>query len=86
MIHGHLHKVQKAYYEILQKLPQVLNAGVDFNGLRPVALDELIENNDRFFGRTREEIISLYTKGRLRQKGAMPTKPNFKPVPLKTDK
>ena len=86
MIHGHLHKVQRIYYDILRELPQVLNAGVDFNDLRPVPLEKLIENNDRFFERTREETVPYYNRGRSRIEGAMPTRPNFKPVPLKPEK
>ena len=86
MIHGHLHSVKGLNYEILKKLPQVLNAGVDLNGYRPVTLPELIENNNRYFERSPEELFIPAGKGKKRMEGSLPTKPNFKPIPLKGEK
>lgn len=83
MIHGHLHKVTGIYYDVLKKLPQVLNAGVDINGMRPVILGELIENNNRYFNRTPEDFPPLMKRGHSRRSGEIPVKPDFKPVPEK---
>ena len=49
MIHGHIHADMTAdYFPLLCSRPNVLNAGVDVNGFAPVAVDELVENNDNF--------------------------------------
>ena len=50
MIHGHIHnKAGKLeYWDFLKNNPAMLNAGVDINGFKPVLIDELIENNNRF--------------------------------------
>lgn len=46
MIHGHIHADTSAdYFPLITKRDNVLNAGVDINGFRPVTFDELIENN-----------------------------------------
>lgn len=49
MLHGHLHNKKNELYELLQKLPRVLNVGVDVNDFAPVTLDTLIENNQIFY-------------------------------------
>ena len=81
MIHGHLHKVTGIYYDVLKKLPQVLNACTDINHYRPVTLSELIENNNRFFERKPEDFPPLEKRGKVRGEGFLPVTPNFKPVP-----
>ena len=50
MIHGHVHArgEELEYWDLLKKNPAILNAGVDINGYKPVLIDELIENNNRF--------------------------------------
>ena len=52
-IHGHIHdnKQSVAYDVIRISLIRSYNAGVDINGYRPVSLNELIKNNDQFYGR-----------------------------------
>lgn len=48
MVHGHIHnKDDQTYTNLWYRLPNLLNAGVDVNGYRPVTLDDLIENNTR---------------------------------------
>lgn len=81
MIHGHLHKVNGVYYEVLKKLPQVLNAGVDINEYRPVTLGRLIENNNLFFERKPGDDPPTEKRGCVRGEGLLPVTPNFKPVP-----
>jgi len=49
MIHGHVHNSRDAlYFSLLQQMPNLLNAGVDINGLRPVKFDQLVRNNETF--------------------------------------
>jgi len=49
MIHGHIHNNREAlYFPIIQKTPNLLNAGVEINNYQPVRLDDLIKNNDVF--------------------------------------
>jgi calcineurin-like phosphoesterase family protein len=43
MIHGHTHNSTLQYVD-----DHLLNAGVDINGYRPVAFDELVQNNMEF--------------------------------------
>lgn len=82
MIHGHLHQVTEGiFYDVLKKLPQVLNAGVDLNDYRPVTLQQLIENNNRYFSRGPEDFTPPLKRAVSRGKGLMPVKPNFKPIP-----
>ncbi|MDO4554150.1 MAG: metallophosphoesterase family protein [Lachnospiraceae bacterium] len=54
LIHGHIHasRTNDAYKYILDKLPCALNCTVDVNDYRPVSFEELLKNNDRFYGRT----------------------------------
>lgn len=53
LIHGHLHdsRTCDAYYFIRKSLPCALNCGVDINDFHPVTFEELLENNDVFYGR-----------------------------------
>ena len=49
MIHGHIHVDTGAdFWPLLRCRENVLNAGVDVNGYRPVTFDELVENNRKF--------------------------------------
>lgn len=49
MIHGHIHADTSAdFWRLIHARENVLNAGVDINGYRPVTFEELIENNRRF--------------------------------------
>ena len=49
MVHGHIHASTNAdFWPLLRCRDNVLNAGVDINGYRPVTFDELVENNRRF--------------------------------------
>jgi calcineurin-like phosphoesterase family protein len=43
MVHGHNHNHPLDYAD-----PHLLNAGVEINGYKPVTLDELVRNNERF--------------------------------------
>ena len=46
MIHGHIHADTNAdFWPLIRCRDNVLNAGVDLNGYRPVTFDELVENN-----------------------------------------
>ena len=53
LIHGHLHdsRTCDAYCFIRESLPCALNCGVDINDFHPVTFEELLENNDKFYGR-----------------------------------
>lgn len=57
LIHGHLHNNREcmAYKFIKNNLPTALNCGVDVNGYEPVTFEELIENNNRWYGRGNED-------------------------------
>jgi len=49
MIYGHIHADTGAdFWPLLRCRENVLNAGVDVNGYRPVTFDELVENNRKF--------------------------------------
>lgn len=49
MIHGHIHNDTSAdFYPLIAARENVLNAGVDINGFRPVTFEELLENNRHF--------------------------------------
>ncbi len=56
LIHGHTHAGDYLnrtgrLYRILQLIPMALNACVEINGYTPVTLEQLIENNNRFYQR-----------------------------------
>lgn len=49
MIHGHIHaNTEYDFWPLLCLRNNVLNAGVDVNGYRPVTFDEMLENNQKF--------------------------------------
>jgi calcineurin-like phosphoesterase family protein len=48
-IYAHIHnKKDGLAYETLKQMDNALNAGVEINDYRPVTLDELILNNEKF--------------------------------------
>ena len=50
LIHGHTHKRKSElpYWDFLKNSENVLNAGADINGYKPVSMEELMENNRLF--------------------------------------
>ena len=49
MIYGHIHNnTNAAFFPLICSMPNLLNAGVDINGCRPVSFAELVDNNARF--------------------------------------
>ena len=49
MIHGHIHNnTDMDFWPLIASRENVLNAGVDINGFRPVTFNELIANNAEF--------------------------------------
>jgi calcineurin-like phosphoesterase family protein len=62
MIHGHIHNNRNAdYFPLMRKMPNLLNAGVDINGFRPVGLCELIANNENFKSEYTDREVSADT-------------------------
>lgn len=53
LIHGHIHnnKDEKSFWYIREHLPCALNAAVDINNFEPVTFDELLANNNKWYGR-----------------------------------
>lgn len=52
LIHGHIHNSRDGVFEYIRdNQPCALNAGVDINGFEPVTFEELLENNNRWYGR-----------------------------------
>lgn len=52
LIHGHIHNNRDHVFEyIRENLPCALNCGVDINGFEPVTFEELLLNNNRWYGR-----------------------------------
>jgi len=46
LIHGHIHNNRDAaYWPLLASMDHALNASVEINRFKPVAFDELLENN-----------------------------------------
>lgn len=46
MIHGHIHaNTSEDFFPLIARRENLLNAGVDINGFRPVTWEELVENN-----------------------------------------
>ena len=80
MIHGHLHNGGQ-FFEILKNLPEVLNAGVDVNGLKPVTLAQLVENNRKFYAGAPAE-YSRRPRGKM---GFLPAVPDFRPIPARPE-
>lgn len=84
MIHGHLHNARKKAFRILMQLPQDLNAGVDVNDFYPVTLEQLIENNRRFYADEERGLLPRSQDGAPRR---MKWKARFHPLPQrKTEK
>ena len=51
LVCGHIHNKREGLeYEMFSKVPYAFNASVDVNGMMPVTLSELINNNDAFYG------------------------------------
>ena len=49
MIHGHIHNnTDIDFWPLMVRRGNILNAGVDMNGFKPVPFDELVENNRVF--------------------------------------
>jgi calcineurin-like phosphoesterase family protein len=49
LVYGHIHNNKNgSYWPLLKTMQYALNAGVEINDYKPVTLDELIINNDRF--------------------------------------
>jgi len=65
MIHGHAHNNREAFYfSMSQQMPNLLNAGVEINGYRPVNFDDLVKNNEIFKSEhTEKEAITEMEKG-----------------------
>ena len=76
MIHGHLHNSSQ-FYDTLQDLPRMLNAGVDLNGMKPVTLGELVRNNMIFYSNPPAEP----PRRPKDQRGYLPGVPDFRPIP-----
>ena len=77
MIHGHLHRPDSRFHQILQMLPRVLNAGVDVNGYRPVTLAQLVENSRRLYSAP----AAPSPRPRQNVSGLLPRRPDFRPLP-----
>lgn len=85
MVHGHFHRTYPEIFELLKKLPRVMNAGVDINGYKPVTLTELIENNRIYYDDpTRGEVKKRWSPDGTprRQKWSA----DFRPLPVKPEK
>jgi len=54
---GHIHDKRDGTVaaRLFPQVPCQFNAGVDVNGFEPVTLEELVRNNDRFYGRSYTE-------------------------------
>ena len=66
MICGHIHDRRDGTVaaRLFSQVPCQFNAGVDVNHFEPVTLEELVENNDRFYGRVyTDEEQALLTQG-----------------------
>lgn len=52
LIHGHLHHQKNISYEFIKNnIPCALNAGVEINGYKPVAFEDLFMNNSIHYER-----------------------------------
>lgn len=86
MVHGHLHQTRGPEYDILRRLPRMLNAGVDVNFYRPVTLSQLIENNRAFYSGEHDALIPPPPPPRRRGgDGWLPGQPDFRPLPSRPD-
>ena len=66
---------------MLRQLPKVLNAGVDVNFYRPVALARLIENNRAYYAGELDALIPPPPPLKRGGEGWLPAKPDFRPIP-----
>ena len=85
MIHGHLHQARGPEYDILRRMPRMLNAGVDVNFYRPVTLAQLVENNRAFYSGENDALIPPPPPRRREGEGLLPGKPDFRPLPTRPD-
>lgn len=85
MVHGHIHNQRNHAFELLRELPRVLNAGVDVNFYRPVTLDELIENNRKYYSGEYPALFPTPPAPLRSAPGQMPRRSNFLPLPEKPD-
>lgn len=54
LIHGHIHNSRDNVFEYIRdNLPCALNCGVDINGFEPVTFEELLINNNKWYGRSK---------------------------------
>lgn len=54
LIHGHIHNSKDNVFEYIRdNLPCALNCGVDINGFEPVTFEELLANNNKWYGRSK---------------------------------
>ncbi len=54
LIHGHIHNSRDNVFEYIRdNLPCALNCGVDINGFEPVTFEELLANNNKWYGRSK---------------------------------
>ena len=54
LIHGHIHNSRDNVFEYIRdNLPCALNCGVDINGFEPVTFEELLTNNNKWYGRSK---------------------------------
>lgn len=54
LIHGHIHNSRDNGFEYIRdNLPCALNCGVDINGFEPVTFEELLINNNKWYGRSK---------------------------------
>lgn len=83
MVHGHIHNQRNHAYQLLKELPKVLNAGVDVNFYRPVTLEELIENNRKYYSEAYPELFPTPPKPLRDAPGQMPRRPDFRPLPVR---
>ena len=60
LIHGHIHNRRDidSFRYIQENLPCALNAGVDINHYEPVSFEELLANNNAWYGRKAEQSAS----------------------------
>ena len=87
MIHGHIHNNREAFYfPTLQKMPNLLNAGVDINEFRPVELDELVKNNETFKSeRIEKEFGDTFIKNIVAQMQGMTERAIYQFTPAAED-
>ena len=55
LIHGHIHNSRDNIFEYIRdNLPCALNCGVDINDFEPVTFEELLKNNNKWYGRNEQ--------------------------------